>query len=160
MRDKLPLLVLLALVVLVGQARAAEPWLLLYDKPATKWSEALPVGNGRLGAMVFGGVAEERIQFNEDTLWTGQPHEYQRDGAAEYLPQIRQLLRDGKQREAEKLAMQEFMSEPLRQKAYQPFGDILISFPERDAKADYVRDLNLDTAVFREPSRSSDCVAR
>jgi alpha-L-fucosidase 2 len=147
MRDKLPLLVLLALVVLVGQARAAEPWLLLYDKPATKWSEALPVGNGRLGAMVFGGVAEERIQFNEDTLWTGQPHEYQRDGAAEYLPQIRQLLRDGKQREAEKLAMQEFMSEPLRQKAYQPFGDILISFPERDAKADYVRDLNLDTAT-------------
>ncbi len=147
MRHKLPSLALLALVILVGEARTAEPWRLFYDKPATKWSEALPVGNGRLGAMVFGGVAEERIQFNEDTLWTGQPHEYQHNGAVEYLPQIRQLLQAGKQREAEKLAMQEFMSEPLRQKAYQPFGDILISFPAREATVGYARDLNLDTAT-------------
>jgi alpha-L-fucosidase 2 len=156
MRHKLPPLVLLALVVLVAEASAAAPWLLFYDKPATKWSEALPVGNGRLGAMVFGGVAEERIQFNEDTLWTGQPHEYQRNGAAECLPQIRQLLRDGKQREAEKLAMQEFMSEPLRQKAYQPFGDILISFPNRDANVGYGRDLNLDTATANVRLQNAD----
>src|SRR4051812_7782435 len=74
---------------------------LWYDRPASQWVEALPIGNGRLGAMVFGGLGEERLQFNENTVWTGQPHEYQHEGAVKYLPQIRQLLFDGKQSEAE-----------------------------------------------------------
>ncbi|MFO7905439.1 MAG: glycoside hydrolase family 95 protein [Planctomycetota bacterium] len=120
---------------------------LWYRQPAEKWSEALPIGNGRLGAMVFGGLEQERIQFNDDTVWTGEPHEYHREGAAEYLPRIRQLLYEGKQSEAEKLAMREFMSDPLRQKAYQPFGDVLIEFPEHGEAVDYRRRLNLDTAV-------------
>ena len=101
---------------------------LWYAQPAKRWIEALPVGNGRLGAMVFGGVSDEQIQFNEDSLWTGKPHEYQHEGAAKFLPQIRQLLWDGKQKEAEALAMQEFMSVPLRQTMYQPFGDLRIAF--------------------------------
>src|SRR4051795_1590067 len=80
---------------------------LWYDKPASRWIEALPIGNGRLAATVFGGAAEERIQFNEETVWTGEPREYQHEGASKYLPQIRQLLADGRQAEAEALALEQ-----------------------------------------------------
>jgi alpha-L-fucosidase 2 len=82
---------------------------LWYDKPSTKWTDALPIGNGRIGAMVFGGVEEDRIQFNEESLWSGEPREYNRVGAAAHLDKIRQLLFDGKQREANALAEKEFM---------------------------------------------------
>ena len=100
-----------------------------------------------MGGMIFGGINNEHLQFNEDTLWTGQPHEYQHEGAAKYLPQLRQLLWDGKQKEAEDLAMKEFMSVPIRQKAYQPFGDIWLSFPSHTNAQNYRRTLDLDTAV-------------
>ena len=82
---------------------------LWYTKPATKWTEALPIGNGRIGAMIFGGVEQDRIQFNEETLWTGEPREYNRSGASNYLDTIRQLLFAGKQKEAEALAETNFM---------------------------------------------------
>src|SRR5712672_1590533 len=108
----------------VSDARGREDMELWYAQPASKWVEALPIGNGRLGAMVFGGTADEHLQFNEDTVWTGAPHEYQHEGAVKYLPQIRQLLAEGKQKEAEDLAMAEFMGVPVRQRAYQPFGDL------------------------------------
>jgi alpha-L-fucosidase 2 len=87
----------------------AQNYQLWYDKPAQKWTDALPIGNGRLGAMIFGGVQEDRIQFNEETLWTGEPRNYNRDDAAKYLPQIRQLLQEGKQKEAEALAEKHFL---------------------------------------------------
>jgi len=132
----------------VGEAtRPASDLALWYRRPASKWVEALPVGNGRLGAMVFGGVPEERIQFNEDTLWTGQPHDYTHPGAAQHLPEIRRLLAEGKQAEAEELAMREFMSIPLGQKAYQPFGDLVVRFPSVAHVTDYRRELDLDSAV-------------
>lgn len=107
------------------------------------------MGNGRLGAMVFGGPAEERIQFNEDTVWNGEPHEYQHEGAASHLKELRDLLFAGKQKEAQDLATQVFMSQPLTQKEYQSFGDLKLSFPQVDAgqASDYRRDLNLDTAT-------------
>ncbi len=123
--------------------------LLWYNRPADKWTEALPIGNGRLGAMVFGGIEEERLQFNEDTLWTGKPHDYSHAGAAEYLPVVRKLLFEGKQREAETLAMERMMSVPLRQHAYQPFGDLRLHFPNAQKPRDYRRELDLDTAVAR-----------
>src|SRR5690348_16687238 len=82
---------------------------LWYNQPAEKWTEALPIGNGRLGAMIFGGVEQDRIQFNEETLWTGQPRDYNRSDAFQYLPQIRNLLFEGKQKQAEKLAGEHFM---------------------------------------------------
>ncbi|MEO6731676.1 MAG: glycoside hydrolase N-terminal domain-containing protein [Ferruginibacter sp.] len=82
---------------------------LWYNQPATKWTEALPIGNGRIGAMVFGGVEQDRIQFNEETLWTGEPRNYNKSGAYKYLDSIRQLLFAGKQKEAEALAEKEFM---------------------------------------------------
>lgn len=82
---------------------------LWYNKPAQKWTDALPIGNGRIGAMVYGGIAQDQIQFNEETLWTGKPRNYNRIGAAKYLPEIRTLLFDGKQKEAEALAEAQFM---------------------------------------------------
>jgi alpha-L-fucosidase 2 len=142
---------LLALAVLAAAASgfAQDPLTLWYRQPAKLWVEALPAGNGRLGAMVFGGVAHERIQFNEQTVWTGEPHDYAHKGASQYLAQIRELLFAGKQKEAEDLATREFMSVPLHQMAYQAFGDLLLEFPGIDEAAvtGYRRQLNLDTAV-------------
>ncbi len=129
---------------------------LWYEQPAQKWVEALPVGNGRLGAMVFGGVPTERIQFNEDTLWTGKPHRYHRPGAVEVLPELRRLLTEGKQSEAERLAMERFMSDPLRQKAYQPFGDLWLEFDGHDRPTDYRRSLDLDAGEARVEYRVGD----
>ncbi len=88
---------------------SAQDLKLWYEQPAQKWVEALPIGNGRIGAMVFGGVEEDRIQFNEETLWTGEPRDYNRKGAYKYLDTIRQLLFQGKQKQAEDLAGKEFM---------------------------------------------------
>ena len=131
------------------QSRAAETGLeLWYTQPAEKWIEALPIGNGCLGAMVHGGVGRERLQLNEDTVWNGKPHDYSHPGAAEALPEIRRLLFEGKQKEAERLAGQRFMSEPLGQKAYQKFVDLYLDFDHGDAKAnDYRRSLDIRRAV-------------
>jgi len=127
-------------------SQAADSLSLWYKQPAQQWTEALPVGNGRMGAMVFGGASQERIQFNESTVWNGEPHEYQHPAAFKVLGPIRNLLFAGKQKEAETLAMQEFMSIPLAQKEYQAFGDILLDFGKAEA-SDYRRGLNLDTAT-------------
>jgi len=126
-----------------------QPLTLGYRRPAGVWTEALPVGNGRLGAMVFGDPARERIQFNESTLWLGEPHDYSRPGAARHLPEIRRLLAQGRQKDAEELARREFMSVPLRQMPYQPFADVLLTFPTAAPPADYRRELDLDEAIVR-----------
>jgi alpha-L-fucosidase 2 len=126
---------------------ADGPLILWYRQPAARWVEALPVGNGSFGAMVYGGLAREQIQFNEETVWTGHPREYQHSGAVAFLPRIRSLLAEGKQAEAEELAMQEFMSEPLRQMAYQPLGDVRLEFPGHEHANHYRRLLDLDQAV-------------
>lgn len=135
-----------------------SPLTLWYRQPAVNWVEALPIGNGRLGAMVFGGIAQERIQFNEDTVWTGGPHEYQHEGAVNFLPELRRLLAEGKQKEAHELGMKEFMSVPLRQKAYQPCGDLILEFPGHEAATDYLRTLDLDSAVAGVRYRLGDTV--
>src|SRR5690606_1465039 len=82
---------------------------LWYDAPARDCEEALPLGNGRMGAMIFGGDTLDAVQFNEETLWTGEPRNYNKIGAHHYLDTIRFLVAQGKQREAEELAMNEFM---------------------------------------------------
>ena len=121
---------------------------LRYDDDADEWVEALPIGNGRLGAMVFGRTATERVQFNEDTVWAGEPHDYAHEGAAAHLPEIRRLLREGRQREAEELALREFMSVPLGQMPYQPVGDLWLGFGHDDV-TDYERTLDLQQALTR-----------
>ena len=129
---------------------------LWYEAPAQEWAQALPVGNGSLGAMIFGGTENERLQFNEDTLWTGGPHEYQHSGAVAYLPIVRKLLFEGKQREAEKLAGEKMMSVPLRQEKYQPFGDLRLNFPGHDKPSDYRRQLDIDSAIATVRYRIGD----
>jgi len=129
----------------------AGPMTLWYEKPASKWVEALPIGNGGFGAMVFGGTAEARYQFNDDTLFSGEPHDYAHKGAVKYLPVLRQLLFDGKQGEAHQLGNKEFMSINTRgsnrQEAYQPFGDLVVKFPGHEKVEDYRRELDIDQAV-------------
>src|SRR5512141_3115810 len=129
--------------------QAQSPLSLWYRQPAKLWTDALPVGNGRMGAMVFGGVDRERIQFNESTVWTGEPHDYAHKGAYQHLAKIRELLWAGQQKEAQDLAMREFMSVPVRQKAYQALGDLEIGFPGVSAAdvKDYRRELDLDTGI-------------
>jgi len=136
---------------IVGAAWGAEsPELTLwFDQRAEKWTDALPIGNGRMGAMIFGGVPDECIQFNEDTLWKGQPHDYVRAGAREHLAEIQQLLFAGKIKEAEGVAKTNFLSDPVRQKAYQPFGDLHIHFIGITNVTGYRRELDLDSAVAR-----------
>lgn len=129
-----------------AKTRAPRLW---FAQPAARWEEALPVGSGRLGAMVFGGITDERIQFNEDTLWTGQPHDYVRAGSGDVLPEVRRLLAAGKVKEAEDLARARMLSDPVRQKAYQPFGDLRLHFAGHEKAADYRRELDLDAAVAR-----------
>lgn len=127
-----------------AQASDLELW---YREPAKVWTEALPVGNGRLGAMVFGGISEEHLQLNEDTLWTGQPRDYTHEGAAKHLPEIRRLLGEGKRKEAEKFAMDTFMSVPLRQEMYQPLADLSIAVEGAKDATNYRRELDLKTGV-------------
>lgn len=122
---------------------------LWYEKPAEKWVEALPIGNGRLGAMIFGEPKTEHLQVNEETIWTGKPHDYARKGAYLYLDTIRKLIAEGRQKEAEELAMDKFMSDPLRQKEYQPFYDLYLDFGAVDPAEveSYRRALDLDQAL-------------
>ncbi|WP_168567163.1 glycoside hydrolase family 95 protein [Crateriforma spongiae] len=130
-----------------GVSNGESPWTLRYDEPAKSWNDALPVGNGSMGGMVFGGVTHDRVQFNHDTLWAGRPRSYAHADAVQYLSEIRQLLFDGKQAEAEKLASAHFMSQPLRQAPYQPFGDLELHFADHTAVENYERTLDLDAAV-------------
>ncbi|WPJ96258.1 glycoside hydrolase family 95 protein [Coraliomargarita algicola] len=120
---------------------------LFYEQPAEQWVEALPLGNGRLGAMVFGGTEEERIQFNEATLYAGGPYDYSRPGASDYLEEIRSLLFAGEQKQAERLAMKEFMSDPISQVPYQAFADLILQFPGHEAVEAYRRALDIHEAV-------------
>lgn len=158
-------LTILSIITMATSMAAAVPrpagdCVLWYDIPATAWSQALPVGNGHLGAMIFGGLPKERIQFNEHTVWTGKPHNYAHPGAAKFLPEIRKLLADGKQEEAEALAMNEFMSIPVRQKAYQPCGDLIIETPGSATTSNYRRWLDLDSGLATTEWTSDGTVHR
>lgn len=140
---------LLGLLTLTFTLTLSASPILWYAQPAAIWDEALPVGSGRLGAMVFGGIADERIQFNEDTLWTGQPHNYVRAGSADIVPEVRRLLAAGEVVAAQDLARAKMLSDPVRQKAYQPFGDLRLHFPDHEKATAYRRELDLDAAVAR-----------
>lgn len=120
---------------------------LWYQQPAIVWEAALPVGNGRLGAMVFGGVGKERIQLNEDTIWSADGDESIPVGAYKQLPEIRQLLFDGKYTEGETLAKKAFLSSPGSEGSYQTLGDLFLTEHFEGEPTEYKRSLDLDTAV-------------
>ena len=130
-----------------------SPLTLWYTQPATTWTEALPVGNGRLGAMVFGGVATERLQLNEDTLWSGHPKDCDNPEALQYLPQVREAVFAGDYARADELV--KHMQGPFNQ-SYLPLGDLYLDFGAPDCDPapansgdllSYRRSLDLETAV-------------
>ena len=128
-----------------SRARNLRLW---YRKPAADWNEALPIGNGRLGGMVFGTVAEEHIQLNEDTVWYGGYIDRNNPDALANLPKIRQLLFEGKIKEAERLSVLAFYGTPESQRPYQTLGDLYLGFDhEVDSFENYTRELDLKTAT-------------
>jgi len=124
-----------------------SPLTLWYRQPAREWVEALPVGNGRLGAMVFGGAGEERLQLNEDTFWSGSPYDPSSSDALEALPEARRLIFAGEYAAAHELVENRMLGRPKRQCSYQPVGDLRLRFAGRGPAAAYRRELDLDTAV-------------
>jgi alpha-L-fucosidase 2 len=121
---------------------------LWYRRPAHEWTEALPVGNGRLGAMVFGGTTRERLQLNDDTLWNGGPYDPVNPSAKASLSQVRDLIFADRWAEAQALADAKVMATPLKQMAYQTVGDLLIDISGRAGPAArYRRELDLDAAI-------------
>ena len=134
---------------------AADP-VLWYQHPAQRWGDALPVGNGRLGGMVFGGIAKEHVQLNEDTIWNGRKRDRVNPEALKALPEVRRLLFEGKVRAVEALEDEKMMGIPNRQPPYQPLGDLNIEFTGHDNATGYRRELNLATGVARVTYRVGD----
>ena len=134
------------------RAPASDHPLLPADAPrqsrqarTAEWVRALPVGNGRLGAMVFGGVVHERLQLNEDTLWAGRPYDPVNPDAKDALPEVRRLLAERQYPAAAKLVEAKVMSKPLAQMPYETIGDLAPTFSQVDAVENYRRDLDLAT---------------
>ncbi len=121
--------------------------LMWYDSPAGAWEEALPVGNGRLGAMVFGRFGEERIQLNEETYWSGGPYSTVVEGGAEVLPDIQKYLFEGEPLKAHKLFGRHLMGYPVEQQKYQSLANLHLFFENQEEVKDYKRWLNLETGI-------------
>ncbi len=121
--------------------------LLWYDAPASKWEEALPVGNGRLGAMVFGNNGEERIQLNEETYWTGGPYSTVVKGGAKYLPEIQKLIFNGEPVKAHKLFGRHLMGYPVEQQKYQSLANLQLFFENQEEVTGYKRWLDLNRGI-------------
>ena len=133
-----------------AEPESTDSLVLWYKQPAHQWVEALPVGNGRLGAMVFGGIERERLQLNEDTLWAGGPYNPINSDAKAAIPQSQKLIFDRQFSEAARLIDQKVIGRPGKQMPYQTAGDLILEFSQGGSEAkpeDYRRELNLDTAV-------------
>ena len=146
MKRILSLLLASALAATGVRAQGHTLW---YDRPAMTWTQALPVGNGRLGGMVFGNPAVERVQLNEETIWAGQPNFTLNPRAKGALPRVRSLIAEGKYREAQNLADASIMPGANRNSGmpYQTFGDLYISMPGHGSYTGYRRELSLDSAL-------------
>jgi alpha-L-fucosidase 2 len=141
-----------AQIEFIGNAPApSEPLMLWYRRPAgpNQWTSALAIGNGRIGAMVFGGIDRERLQLNEDTLWAGGPYDPVNPLAKAAMPKVRELVMSGQYQQASRLINSDVISRPVGQAPYETAGDLNLTFPGMEAVTvnDYRRDLNLDTAV-------------
>jgi len=151
LKNKLTSIVTLFLYfgILQSTAQTQGELKLWYNKPAAIWNEALPLGNGRLGAMVFGDPAVERLQLNEETIWAGSPNSNAHSKSIKALPIVRQLIFDGKFDEAQELATQDIMSQTNDGMPYQTFGSVYISFPGHQKYTNYYRDLNIENATAK-----------
>jgi alpha-L-fucosidase 2 len=135
-----------------------NPMTLWWKTPAPQWDQAMPVGNGRLGAMVFGQTAKERIQLNEDTLWAGGKRQTDNPEAFKHLPQVRKLLFEGHPVEAMDLADKYLMGNPKTLLPYQSLGDLILTFPGHENASEYRRSLDLDAAIARTTYKVGDAV--
>lgn len=123
---------------------------LWYQQPGVQWQEGMPIGNGYMGAMVFGGVKHERIALNESTFWSGRPHDYNDPEAYRYFKKIKELVFKDKFKEAEEMANEHFYGKPTAQQAYQPLGDLLLNFKVTgDSIKDYYRELDMETGAVK-----------
>ena len=129
---------------------------LWYEQPAEEWEEALPVGNGRLGAMIFGRFDEERIQLNEETYWTGGPYSTVVEGGYKYLPEIQEYIFKGKPLEAHRLFGRHLMAYPVEQQKYQSSADLFLFFENGSEIRDYKRWLDLKTGIVHVEYRDGD----
>lgn len=126
------------------------PLRIWYQQEAKDWNEALPIGNGRLGAMVFGRASRERLQLNEDSVWYGGPRDRNNPDALGQLPEIRRLILSGRLKEAEELASLALTGMPETQRHYLPLGDVELQFANADSEASaYTRELDLQDGVAR-----------
>ncbi len=139
----------LGLTALAAPPAAAADPVLSYDRPAAQFLEALPVGNGRLGAMLFGRIADERIPLNESSLWDGYKRDTTNPDALKALAEVRRLLFEGKNAEATELAGKQMMGRPYRIKPYQVLADLWLEGPPPGAVRGYRRELNLSTGIAR-----------
>ncbi len=144
-----------------GQAAPPEADLRLwYRRPAAQWDAALPVGNGRLGAMVFGGIESERLQLNEETIWAGGPRDANNPAALQALPEVRRLLFEGRELEATKLAEKAMLGIPPHVESYQPLGDLWIEMEGVEEAEDYRRWLDLRAAMAVTEFRTRGALVR
>jgi alpha-L-fucosidase 2 len=132
---------------LLINAQQSKKLIIWYDKPAKQWVEALPVGNGRLGAMVFGDPSKEIFQLNENTVWAGSPNRNDNPNAKEALPEVRKLIFEGRYKEAQDLVNSSFISKTSHGMAYQTVGNLRLLFADRDKYSDYYRELDLERAL-------------
>ena len=155
MKDqKVWLFLLLVLNISVTSLNAQKPkrlpLTLWYDQPAGKtWENALPIGNGMLGAMVYGNVTKEIIKLNEHTLWSGGPYQNDIPETINYLPEIRQLIFDGKHKEAENLANKVMFGKKSSGQIFQPAGNLELNFAKQEVYQNYKRELNLEKAICK-----------
>jgi alpha-L-fucosidase 2 len=130
-----------------NEKQSAAAMLLWLTHPADKWENAFPVGNGRLGAMVFGRTDEEQIQLNEDTYWSGGPYSTVVKGGYQALPELQKLVFDGQYKQAHILFGRRLMGYPVEQQKYQALANLVIKFPNKDVVSDYRHQLSLETAI-------------
>tara|TARA_R110002050_G_scaffold53118_2_gene120863 strand:- start:118409 stop:120883 length:2475 start_codon:yes stop_codon:yes gene_type:complete len=153
MKLKLKKYVFCSLIAVLGiqtvSSQSSHVLKLWYDEPAEIWNEALPIGNGRLGAMVFGDPAVERLQLNEETIWAGSPNSNAHTKALKALPKVRQLIFDGKYAEAQAMATSDIRSQTNNGMPYQTFGSVYISFPGHQNYTNYYRDLDIENATAK-----------
>ena len=146
-RHSIPVLALALLATSASLGASEAKPVVWYAHPADKWENALPIGNGRLGAMVFGRTDEEEIQLNEETLWSGGPYSTTVPGGYQALPEIRRLLFDGQLVRAHRLFGRHLMGYPVEQQKYQSLGGLILKLDGSGEVSDYRHELDLDTAV-------------
>jgi alpha-L-fucosidase 2 len=156
LQTRIVVLITLLTAVFHAQAQTNKPETpkkqdlrLWYKQAADQWIKALPVGNGRMGAMIFGGVKHEQLQLNEESVWQGKHENNNNPESLKHLPEIRQLLLDGKAAEAMVLSDKYLSGNPKSVKSYQPLADLVLDFDHDSEATNYTRELNLRTGIHR-----------